>query len=1289
MMAVAVFFAKPSDTPIGYLLGDFFLQAAPVMNNPLLNSTFGANFTNENLTCYTNATDSDGDQVTYRGFWFRNGKPYFYSWINLLGRSGPLNNSQPIQGVAVDSFDNIAAAGSIDIAGKNAEFFVVKYDENGTQLWNRSAGSIRSEFAQAVAVDSLNNIVAAGSFIQASTQPDVWIWKLNSSGTVLWNVTVGSASRPEEARGVAVDGDNNITVVGYNESSGAGSTSIYIWKYNTTGSQLWNKTIRAPGTNFSDANGVAIDSDNNITITGYMQFTMGMTLTPVKQVFTAKLTPGGTQIKNVTFNNSGTDSNIGNAVAIDSQDNIFVVGSSGFSSIPVAIIIKYDSNLVHQWNRTLNFTGAAVFGDSAADVAIDDEDNIYVTGTANRSIFLVKYDTNGNQLWNLTSSYDPVSQGRAIAIDSKNYIIIGGRDVNGSNDLGFVLKYYGFENVNQAQGVLVNSSTIPESATKVGDVWMCDSRALDATAKTTYFNSNNLTIRDTVPSTVECSINVPNNFSNCTNLVFFDNITEVRANCSGAVNATFNLTNLFDNTNFIYATTTTASGDFMVLDNADVQILDSGNWSLNAFCDYGTIQGNDTADFSIPFGNLSATMLTGSQNVTNGTPFTVTTRLQCVGGECVNNSVVLDPIQFSTNLTDATNAVHSVYADSEFIYGASEDSNLYIYNKTDLSLYATLSDANPLTAVYADSQYIYAGGTGQVLRIWNRTDYLTPFTSVYNFSGLGQDIMSIVSDTNNVYVGFRGSSLKVFNKTSPVFENFRNLTGPTDVVRDLAIDDTYLYAVTHGTFNYGKLFIYNRTNLSQSSVVRGSCSFCNIYAVSTDSNYIYTFGHDWSTPFLIAFYKSNFSVAYNNTNYFNGLAIAGDKGSYDFLYTGGPDTAFTDGKIIQANKTTRSIADEYNISNWWPMSLYCDANYLYAGMRDNNFPPAGGMISLFNNPCLDTPPVPITINNLSVAPSNIPVPSTAYCSANITTSGTVDNVSFTVTYPNGTVVSLSSSNVSEIFNSSSFTVDVTGAFLCNVTANNTAGTSTNDSLTFYGGQKGAIPMNSGSPFYTTSQNPRNGTYQSCLQSLIPGVNCDSSWSVVPNGTVGQTYFFFGIYNGNSNTNGINITIGTQPTPPPPTPSTGGTGGGGSQYVNVPPVQEIQAPSVCVENWACGDWSDCEGGVKTRSCYDYNSCKSEKFKPVLSEECVVPESVVVQKIVEVEGVSSGVKLKTISAPESEVNPLIVKLVVSALVVFGIILLLSAVLFIRRPSAPVDIPLPKMEKFEFRALTKKKN
>ncbi|MBD3247340.1 hypothetical protein GF378_01840, partial [Candidatus Pacearchaeota archaeon] len=76
-------------------------------------------------------------------------------------------------------------------------------------------------------------------------------------------------------------------------------------------------------------------------------------------------------------------------------------------------------------------------------------------------------------------------------------------------------------------------------------------------------------------------------------------------------------------------------------------------------------------------------------------------------------------------------------------------------------------------------------------------------------------------------------------------------------------------------------------------------------------------------------------------------------------------------------------------------------------------------------------------------------------------------------------------------------------------------------------EKGVIPMNSGNPFYTTSQNPRYYNNQSCLESLKPSEVCDTLWEVNATGTAGTTWEFFSTYNStnlNLNTSILNITI---------------------------------------------------------------------------------------------------------------------------------------------------------------------
>ena len=751
---------------------------------------------------------------------------------------------------------------------------------------------------------------------------------------------------------------------------------------------------------------------------------------------------------------------------------------------------------------------------------------------------------------------------------------------------------------------------------------------------------------------LQCEFNNSGTFLNCNNATFFANITRVRVNCTplnGIVsNATFNLTNLFDSNTFFVNTTSTVIGGYYVLDNPDVQILDSGNWTVDATCTNASgAKQNGTYLFNIPFGTPSVSVVTppGDINVPNGTTFNVTCRMQCSGGECVNVNVTLDPLNPLTNLTQPTLQVHAVYADSQFIYGASSDNAVYVWNKTNLALFAAVNTSMPLRSVFADSQYIYAGGvfgiTGN-LTIWNRTDLATPFASVVNISFPG-GVYGVKSDNNYIYagggLGFGAPGfLTVYNKST--FASIVNLTF-NDIVRGIDIDNASIYTVSHACeVNVTSIAGFAPvTNLP----VPAGCS--QTKAISVDDDYIIATGHSLVFPFPPAgwtriYNKSTYAVLfeYNETT-LPSWTLASDAGSPDFAYSGGASGGPpANGFLNQFNKTALALNDSINFSGWSVKGLYCDNDYLYAAM--SGWLTGNGMVMLFNNTCPTgpAPPPVVTINSLTVLPSPLPVPSTAYCFANVTTAGTIANVTFNVTFPGGGSLLLPGTNVGgDIYNSSAFNVTALGMHVCTVFANNTNGSSATRSRNFYAGNKGTVPMNSGSPFYTINQNPRYPANQSCLNSSQPGQICNSSWNVTVNGTNQTTWQFFCIYesaqSGDANTSKVNITIGA-PTPPPPTPRRSSGGGGGGAARSWQQLEEELQEEVCVEAWLCDPWADCEFGETNRFCVDMNACGTEKNRPPESMHCKVEEI-----IVEEPSLLKDVDIKEIQ--EEKLKPTVVK------------------------------------------------
>ena len=1180
------------------------------MLQSLLNSSFGTNFTFENLTCFGSGVSTGGGNITFHGYFFKDTVPQF-SILNRSFYNGTNTSNDEAFGVAVDSNDSMIVVGKL-----NSDWAVVKYDKNGNYLWNWTGPSVSTN-ARAVAVDILDNVLVTGqTFIGGKEY--AWTVKLDPNGNHLWNRTISGIAPfwQAQGRGITSDSNNSVIITGVRQEAGcAVCWDILLAKYDQNGNLLWSTVFGNLLTKEDEGEDVATDSQDEIIISGRWN----------NKGAVFKFNSTGSQLWNVTGIYAGASASNLYGVDTDSQDNVIAGGEFWIGAAVNVTIFKFNSTGSQVWNASTGGSGS----DRGDGVAVDYEDNILLGGSSNSfgvsgiNIYIVKYLYNGTKFWQYLG--DMGLNERAWSIDTNSWgePVIGGRlSPNSGGRRMLLANYKGFFDYNNTPSTITPVGLVNFTLTNPGETWRCDLQAYDDTSLSYTLKSNDVLIRSSTPTNIQCSRNVPNNFMNCSNLSYFDNITQVRVLCTAASSATFNLTNIYDGTTFFVNSTTNVVGGFLVLNNSDVQILDSGNWSLGVICNYSTVTSNASSGFFIPFGNLSnAQILTASQNVTNGNSFVVTTSIGCTGGECVNITVALDPLKPLVNLTQPTGFIQDVYADSEFLYGAADDSFglgndnfLYIWNKTDLSLFTTRPGASlgdGLQAVYADDEYIYTGGRERIVYIFNRTDYVVPFASVKNLSQLpgGHQILSLISDNNYLYAGLSGGASHVNVYAKPGFSNTVNLTQMSGAVQSLSKDDTYLYAGSHDCH----IYLYNRSNLAQVPFnLSGPASpNCNVKAIDVDDTYIYAHGQLTVNfeAFTRVWNKTSYAIVadWNDTTMLDaGIAI--DGGGLDYLYQGGIDTWWTvDGWLEQINKSTWNVSDRKNYTNLGIKSIFCDEDYLYVGTMINpwGWPNTNGSVMVFNNSCRGpVPPVSITINSVSILPSSYPVTTTTVqCIANVTTAGVVDTVLFNITFPDGSSILLNSTNAGDIYTSSNFTVNSTSDHNCTVNANNTNGSSASRTKSFFGGHKGIIPMNAGSPFYTTSQNPRNGSHQACLNSLIPGQNCTSTWNVVANGNPGDTWAFFSIYTGsNLNTSRINVTILGGPGP---APSGGGGGGATRAWQELQEeVEEIEAE--CVESWICDDWSECDYGSQSRDCVDVNACGTTKRKPPTTRTCKMPE-----------------------------------------------------------------------------------
>lgn len=218
---------------------------------------------------------------------------------------------------------------------------------------------------------------------------------------------------------MAVDHENNTIVVGNLNTGnstrfanfggpplqGSGGYQGFIAKYTPDNVHLWSKLIGCP--NSSSATGVAVDSQNNIIVTGYYGCTsdFGGFSTPLlndgfNNAFVVKFEPNGPAgvtdpgrcLWAIRFSGAGTIT--GKAVTVNASDEIIAGprfnSETNFGGGFVLPAVGYDMALVRLSGTTGNTLYARRFGSNSSDllnvITIDPLGEVVITGVAGGSI---------------------------------------------------------------------------------------------------------------------------------------------------------------------------------------------------------------------------------------------------------------------------------------------------------------------------------------------------------------------------------------------------------------------------------------------------------------------------------------------------------------------------------------------------------------------------------------------------------------------------------------------------------------------------------------------------------------------------------------------------------------------------------------------------------------------------------------------------------------------------------------------------------------------------------------
>jgi hypothetical protein len=325
--------------------------------------------------------------------------------------------------------------------------------------WNTFLGSGSYDYGCGIALDSSGNIYETGhSYATWGSSPvnaysgdsDAFVAGMDSSGNLLWNTFLGSANG-DEGWGIALDSSGNIYVTGQsyatwgspvNAYSGGGDA--FVACLDSSGNLLWNTFLGSGGSDYGY--GIALDSSENIYVTGYSGATWGSPVNAYsgnEDAYVACMDSSGNLLWNTFLGSGSTD--YGYGITLDSSENIYVAGESdatwgspvnaysGFFDVFVACM---DSSGNLLWNTFLGSTSY----DVGYAIALDSSGNIYVIGTSNATwgspvnaynggandAFVACMDSSGNLLWNTFLGSNSYDHGYGIALGSSGNIYVTG-----------------------------------------------------------------------------------------------------------------------------------------------------------------------------------------------------------------------------------------------------------------------------------------------------------------------------------------------------------------------------------------------------------------------------------------------------------------------------------------------------------------------------------------------------------------------------------------------------------------------------------------------------------------------------------------------------------------------------------------------------------------------------------------------------------------------------------------------------------------------------------------------
>lgn len=349
-------------------------------------------------------------------------------------------NWSSVSDMFVSGQGNIYLAGSKEVSSNDMDAYCVIFNAQGLYQYDGyySMTNASNEAVTEILVDDDGYIYLSG-FGLIDTVYHVFTLRMNPGGTVSWAQTENfDNEHPIQLASLTMDVTGNLYLSGIH-ITGTDSAENFIIKYSRDGQHIFTRKYLKTGYTMAIAFRLMPDQEQNIIFAG------ALGTSTISRGYVAKLDQNGEVIWDHTFNPASNEMVLYSA-DLDDNGNIYVSGQIEVNNDHEGYYAKISPDGIVIWENI--YSGAANSYDALFKVIVEGEGCFFAGQTmgitTKTDLFLMKTDTAGNIIWE--AHYDGAEHSNDLfeymTNDRDNNLLISGLTEEAyQKKFGTILKY--------------------------------------------------------------------------------------------------------------------------------------------------------------------------------------------------------------------------------------------------------------------------------------------------------------------------------------------------------------------------------------------------------------------------------------------------------------------------------------------------------------------------------------------------------------------------------------------------------------------------------------------------------------------------------------------------------------------------------------------------------------------------------------------------------------------------------------------------------------------------------